>query len=431
MLAKGFAKTLELAQSSETKRTMYTRLVLGAVTISVLAKTAWFSRLGSLEQRGLVDFDDFHIVAQRVWLGDVHQAYQLERLLQMQIETFGASNFMPWTYPPQFSLLIAPFALLPVGLAYLLFTAATLVFFLTTLRSIAGNAFALVLVVLFPALAVTLTCGQNGFLTAGLIGLVCLNVERRETSNEVFAGLALAAMVIKPHLAVAMAFYLLITRRWVSLATAAIGVLASSVLCTALFGPQIWTALLGAVRDSATYLENGDYPLFRMISVYAALHTLGVSAMLAFWGQVVAAGLALLAIIVAVLRKLPTHTALGIAALVSVMLSPYAYDYDLPIAGIGLALLFPDLMRMAGSGERGTIYGLIFIAGAYGMVETAGLKAFVSADSATGHQWIPAIGGLAMAALLALVLRMLLRGQGAAQAAANSIADQRLSQLAK
>ncbi|MBR0713517.1 glycosyltransferase family 87 protein [Bradyrhizobium liaoningense] len=431
MLVKGFAKTLELAQSSEAKRTMYTRLVLGAVAISVLAKTAWFSRLGSLEQRGLVDFDDFHIVAQRVWLGDLHQAYQLDRLLQMQIEAFGVSNFMPWTYPPQFSLLIAPFALLPVGLAYFLFTAATLVFFLITLRSIAGNAFALVLVVLFPTLAVTLACGQNGFLTAGLVGLVCLNGERRETSNKVFAGLALAAMVIKPHLAVAMAFYLLITRRWMTLAVAATGVLASSALCTAVLGPQIWTALLGAVRDSATYLEHGDYPLFRMISVYAALHTLGVPPALAFWGQVVAAGLALLAIVAAVLRNLSTRTALGIAAMVSVMLSPYAYDYDLPIAGIGLALLLPDLMRMGSSGERGTMYGLIFIAGAYGMLQTAGLKAFYGANDAASHQLIPAIGGVAMAALLAVLLRLLLRRQGAGQAAANSVADQRLSQPAK
>src|SRR5262249_16962360 len=147
-------------------------------------------------------------------------------------------NFMPWTYPPQFDLLLAPFAFLPVGVAYLLFTAATLAIYLTTLRSIAGNNFAQVLITLFPAFAITIGSGQNGFLTGALIGLVCLNVDRRQVP----AGLALGAMVIKPHLAIAVGVYLLVTRRWVAVATAAAAVLASSLLCTFVFGPQIWTA---------------------------------------------------------------------------------------------------------------------------------------------------------------------------------------------
>ncbi|WP_354096927.1 glycosyltransferase family 87 protein [Bradyrhizobium sp. RT10b] len=106
---------------------------------------------------------------------------------------------MPWTYPPQFDLLVAPFALLPAGVAYLLFVTATLTIYLLTLRAIAGKNFAQIMVVMFPALAITVGCGQNGFLTGALIGLVCLNVERRQ----VLAGLALDAMVIKPHLALA------------------------------------------------------------------------------------------------------------------------------------------------------------------------------------------------------------------------------------
>ncbi|WP_283808464.1 glycosyltransferase family 87 protein [Bradyrhizobium sp. AS23.2] len=94
-----------------------------------------------------------------------------------------------------------------------------------------------------------------------MIGLVCLNVERRQ----LVAGLALGAMVIKPHLAIAVSLYLLATRRWIALGTAAAVVLASSLLCTLLFGWQIWTAWLGAIRESASYLEQGFYPLFRMI----------------------------------------------------------------------------------------------------------------------------------------------------------------------
>ncbi|WP_445222499.1 glycosyltransferase 87 family protein [Bradyrhizobium sp. Pa8] len=53
---------------------------------------------------------------------------------------------MPWTYPPQFDLLVAPFALLPAGVAYLLFVTATLTIYLLTLRAIAGKNFAQIMV---------------------------------------------------------------------------------------------------------------------------------------------------------------------------------------------------------------------------------------------------------------------------------------------
>jgi len=121
-------------------------------------------------------------------------------------------------------------------------------------------------------------------------------VERRQ----LIAGLALGAMVIKPHLAIAVGIYMLATRRWVALATAATVVLASSLLCTLVFGWQIWIAWLGAIRESASFLEQGIYPLLRMISTYAALSRAGVSPALAFWAQAAVASLALCAVVLAV-----------------------------------------------------------------------------------------------------------------------------------
>ena len=218
----------------------------------------------------------------------------------------GKTSFMPWTYPPQYDVLMAPFAFVPVGISYLLFTAATLVIYLATLRTIARNNFAQILVIIFPALAITIGCGQNGFLTGALIGLVCLNLERRQ----IIAGLALGAMVIKPHLAIAAGVYLLATRRWVTLAVAATLVLASSLVCTLMFGWQIWTAWLGAIRELASYLEQGFYPLFRMVSAYAALHTAGILASVAFWGQAVVTAVALLAVLL--LGNLPRRSARNI-----------------------------------------------------------------------------------------------------------------------
>ncbi|MCK1743605.1 DUF2029 domain-containing protein [Bradyrhizobium sp. 139] len=401
------AETLEQLQFLPSKRAAYVRFVLAALAVIVVFKTFWFARFGAWAQRELADFDAFHIVAQRVWRGDLDQVYHSEALLKMQMEAAGgATRFMPWTYPPQYDLLVAPFAFLPVGVSYLLFTAATLALYLVTLRRIAGNNFAQVLVILFPALAITIGCGQNGFLTGALIGLVCLNVERRQ----LLAGLALGTMVIKPHLAIAAGVYLLVTRRWIALGTAAAVVLASSLLCTLLFGWQIWFAWLGAIRESASYLEQGFYPLFRMVSTYAALYKAGVSASAAFWAQTAVAGLALFAVLLGAARGASAAFTLGAAVMVSVMISPYAYDYDLPMLGIGLALMLPDLIRIASPRERSVIYGLILFAGAYGLLQTARRAVQFGQKADPDQHFAPALGGFALMALLVLLLRLLWRG---------------------
>jgi len=400
-------RTLELVQSSAAKRTRFARYILEGLTIVFVFMTGWFSRWGAWQNRNLVDFDTFYIVAQRVWLGDVEQVYHFDSLLKMQMDAAGG-KFISWAYPPQFDLLVAPLALIPVGAAYFLFTAATLGLYLLTLRAVAKSYFALVVILLSPALLINLMNGQNGFLTGGLIGLACLTIERRQLA----AGLSLGMMVIKPHLAIAFAIYALFARRWITVITATTVILSSSILCTLLLGPQIWSAFLGSVHDSAAFLGrgSGSFPLFRMISIYAVLRTAGFSASLAFLSQVVVAVFALSVLARAIYRQLPAHWCLGLAAVASVLISPYAYDYDLTILGMGMALLLPDLTRLASARERAAIYSMTLIAGSYSWFQI--LLASVQYGTGVIEHPILAFSGFALLVLLWLILRVLLRGAG-------------------
>jgi len=364
-----FAKALESIQLTGSKQAAYTRWIVAILAVCLAAKALWFSRLGAWHARTLVDFDAFYIIAKHVWLGDVDQAYQFVKLVAMQREMAGADSFMPWTYPPQFSLLLAPLAFLPGGVAYVVFTALTLAFFLYVLRSLAGNTLVLLLILLFPAIEVTLACGQNGFLTAALIGLVC----RYSEEKPVCAGVALGLMIIKPHLAIAFAAYFVLRRSWTVVFTAAAIVLASMAACTAIFGPGIWSALLQGVRESTSFLEQGAYPLYRMISVYAALRTVGVAAGAAFLAQGVVAALALGLIPLALYWRMPVRLCLGVTAMVSMCISPYVYDYDFLIAGMGLALLLPELQTLARPAERTVIYIATLLIGSYGLLQSAWL----------------------------------------------------------
>jgi hypothetical protein len=398
--------TLEQIQASPRKRTIYVCVILTLLAAILVFKAFRFFEGGLWYGGQTADFSAFHIVAQRIWLGDLDLTYLFASFTKMQIAAAGGtSGVMPWTYPPQFGLLLAPLAFLPGWAAYFLFTTVTLAAYLTTLRAIAGNNFALVLVVFFPAIAITIGIGQNGLLTGALIGLVCINAERRP----VLAGIALGVMVIKPHLAIAAGIYMLLARRWPAVLTAAILVVASSLVCTLVFGPQIWIAWLGSIREAAGYLEEGRYQLFRMISAYAALYKAGLPPAGAFWGQMAVAGLALAAVALAVARGPSPRFALGVVAVASVMISPYAYDYDLPIVGIGLALLLPDLASLASSRERGVIYGLLLLANAYGLLQSARLSAENAKASASQHYMTPAIGGFALMLVVAMLLWFLLR----------------------
>jgi hypothetical protein len=341
-----------------------------------------------------------------IWRGEVGKAYSFADMGEVQKALTGKETFMPWTYPPPFNLVVAPLAFLPLGAAYALFTAGTLAAYLAVLRRVAGENFALALLVLFPALCITIACGQNGFLTGALIGLACIGIKR----HQALAGLPLGLMIIKPHLAIAFGLYTLVTRRWGMILIAAATIAATSLIATILFGPGIWAAFLGGVREARLFLEQGYYPLYRMVSPYAALKTLGVSATIAFVVQVLAAALSLALVSIAALRGFPLRQTLGLTAMASLLISPYAYDYDLPIYGIGFALLLPDFIRLGTHRERAALYGLTFIMGFAGLAQSFRLQVLFGSNVTISNDSMPlTVAGLILVMLLGLSWRILTR----------------------
>jgi hypothetical protein len=213
-------------------------------------------------------------------------------------------------------------------------------------------------------------------------------------------------MVIKPHLAIAFAAHAVLRRRWIAVMTAGGVVLASSLICTAVFGVRIWTGLILSVHDSSIFLEQGYYPLYRMISVYAGLRTAGLSAGAALLGQGVVAAATLAIVAVAVYRAMPARLTLGLTAMVSVCISPYAYDYDFLIFGIGLALLLSDLHKLARETERGIICAAPMLIGAYGALRSSWLE---TSHADIQYLDVPSVGGFAVLLLLVLILIILRR----------------------
>jgi hypothetical protein len=400
-----FVEMVEIARSSPAKRATYFKVILLIVALVLISAAAEFSgvklRPGAHK---LVDFDDFYIAGQLVWRGAIGQAYHFVTMLQLQKPFSDSDSFMPWTYPPQFDLLVAPLALLPMGLAYSVFTIGTLTAYLATLKRVAAENFVPVLILLAPITVITVRCGQNGFLTGTLIGLTCLGLLNRRS----LAGLPLGLMIIKPHLAVAFAVYTLVNRRWGTALVAAATVAATSGLATILLGPAVWLAFLDSVKEARIFLEHGLYPLFRMVSVYAVVRSLGFPALVASTAQILTAILAL-AVVVLASRQFSQRQALGVTAIATLLISPYAYDYDLLILGIGLGLLLPDLVDLGTSRERLALYISMLFIGIFSIVQNV-ISSESGADKAVGEDADHlSLGGLALVAILVLTWRILLR----------------------
>lgn len=339
-------------------------LLLVLVGVLFAAKALSFS----LMRGEPVDFDCFHTVGRLAWHGRVDEAYGFRTLLPaIRADHGGRGSFLPFTYPPPFALLMAPLGALPTGAAYILFMGPTLLAFLWVLRRAAGGRTAEALAVALPAIAVDLACGQNGLLTGALVGFALLaGSEGREGR----AGAASGLMVIKPHLAVALAVHALAGRRWRWAAVAVAVALGMAGLSAAVFGVSAWTAFLHASQEASNFLRARLYPLFRMVSVYASLRSAGAPEAAALLAQGAVAGLALTGAVRLALSG-PPRRAAGFAALAGVLVSPYAYDYDLTLFVVGLVMLRPDLERLASPAEQAAIYALSAFGALYGLVSTS------------------------------------------------------------
>jgi hypothetical protein len=216
-------------------------------------------------------------------------------------------------------------------------------------------------------------------------------------------------MIIKPHLAVAFAVYTLVNRRWGTALVAAATVAATSALATVLLGPAVWTDFLDGVKEARIFLEHGFYPLFRMVSVYAVIRSLGLPAPIASTAQILIAILALGMVVLAT-RRFSPRQALGVTAIATLLISPYAYDYDLSILGIGLGLLLADLVSLGTDRERLALYASSLFIGIFSIVQTV-IASKTDPDKVIGESIHLSLGGLAVVVILALTWHILLRGQ--------------------
>jgi arabinofuranan 3-O-arabinosyltransferase len=287
--------------------------------------------------------------------------YDLGEFAKIQVALFrpGEAVYLNWpSYPPTFFLLLAPLALLPYRWAFLTWDLATLVACVGVVYLIVGRAPAIALALASPFTAWNFLAAQNGGLTAALLGLSLLLLERRPALAGVFIG----CLTYKPQYGILFPVALLACRQWRAIAAAAVTAAVLAAISIAVFGIEPWAAFPHgfAVQGELSLGAGPDSNWAYLQTVYGLIRSLHGGAALAWLMQ----GLSTFAaatIVWIVWRSRVSYplkaATLSAAALIA---TPYAFAYDLAAIAIPAAFLASDQLRHGFSRGEKPLWILLF-----------------------------------------------------------------------
>lgn len=336
-------------------------VLVAAVVLFTTAQMMLPERLG--DTGAFLDFHVFYLVGQLGLEGEIGSAYHAREFLPVQAARPGYSDYFPYSYPPHASMFTMAIAVLPDWAAYLMFCAGTALALAIVLWRLAPAFAADAILLVMPSIFIAMRSGQNGCLTAALIGLACLWWHRRAAS-----GLPLGLLTYKPHVALGLGLAVLLKLR-LRVAVMALLVMAGLLgVATLVFGVEVWSDFLNGVRETTQFLDEGLFPFHRMASVYGLMRTLGLSAEMALTVHLVPAGAGVILVGLACLGGWDPRRMLALCVMAGFLISPYLYDYDLIGAAVAIALARPEMLAVPAR-LRALFNAGILLAGSWGLVE--------------------------------------------------------------
>jgi len=284
------------------------------------------------------DFVDV-IAAGRLALdGAAASAYDwpLHKAAEVRALGHDFADYYGWHYPPPFLFVAMALALLPYLAAMLLWLGATLAAYAAALRHILGDRVGVLVALGFPAAIWNVTAGQNGFLTAALIGGALGLLERRPA----LAGLCLGLLTYKPQFGLLFPLVLIVDRRWTTIIVAALVALAMAAASWLAFGSASWQAFLHWLPiTSHVVLGEGRADFGRLQSLFGLVRAHGGGEALA-WTVQSAASIATAALVVWLWRRrAPYEMKAAALAAGTLLVTPYVYMYDVVVLAVAVAFV--------------------------------------------------------------------------------------------
>ncbi len=310
------------------------------LAICAVAAMGWIALSdGLIDRNGKpigTDFSDIYAAGTLTWQGRPADAYTPALQHEAEKATFGGREvpFFGWHYPPLFFAVAVIVAAFPYAWGLAIWLAASFAAYLAAIRAILPRPETLLIASAFPAVFVNIGHGQNGFLTAALLGGALQWLDRRPW----LAGVLIGCLAYKPQFGVLIPVALLAGARWRTIGGATATVTALLALSFATLGGGVWHAFADSTTFTQTVvLEQGGTGWEKIQSIFSAMRMWGGSVHLAYAVQF---ALALgLAASLAWLWQSEAAFELKASALAtaSLLATPYVLDYDLVVSAVAIA----------------------------------------------------------------------------------------------
>lgn len=285
------------------------------------------------------DFITFWGASHLALAGRPEAAFDLQQIFEAERGAVaGLTNIFAWHYPPTFELIIMPLATLPYLVSYLAWTGLTMAAYVGVVRKLAPMPQTVWLILAFPATFVNFGHGQTGFLTTALFGGGILLLERRPIA----AGILIGLLSYKPHFGLLLPLVLMAGNHWRAFITAAITTILFALLSALVLGPESWIAFWNNLPLARQILSEGGVPWEKMPGLFTALRLLGINAATSYVMQAVLAAGVAAATAWIWWKRVPIPLAGAVLVSGSLLVTPYAFDYDLALLAIPIALLAWD-----------------------------------------------------------------------------------------
>lgn len=294
------------------------------------------------------DFVNVWAGGRHIWEGNATAAYDPALHKAAQVAALGQDfdGSYPWVYPPTFFLAATLLAALPLTTAHVVWIAVTFTAFAAAMAGIMRGRLGIAMACAFPGIVATAAVGQNGFLTAALIGgtLVFLN------SRSVVAGILLGLLTFKPHFGVLIPLVLIASGHWRVLFAAAATTLVLALAATLAFGFGTWEGFFQALRHaSQAALSEGRADWAKLQSLFGLVRILDGAETLAFAMQWALAGATALLLCLLWRSRAPFNLKAAGLAVGVLLVPPYLFMYDFVTLAVAMAFVFRDMQQ---SGAR-------------------------------------------------------------------------------
>jgi hypothetical protein len=310
------------------------------LAICGLAIAGWIALSdGLIDRNGKpigTDFSNVYAAGTLTWEGRPAEAYEPARQHAAEKAVFLGREvpFYGWHYPPFFFAVAVLVAAVPYAWGLSIWLVASLAAYLGAIRAILPRRETLLIAAAFPAVFINIGHGQNGFLTAALLGGALQLMDRRPW----LAGVLIGLLAYKPQFGVLIPIALLASRRWSSIGASIATVAALAAVSFVTLGGGVWHAFMDSMNFTQTVvLEQGGTGWEKIQSVFSAARMWGAGVHLAYAVQI---ALALtLAASLAWLWQSNAAFELKAAALAtgSLLATPYVLDYDLVVLAVAIA----------------------------------------------------------------------------------------------